>query len=214
VPPRSDLVWYAAYGSNLHAARLRYYLAGGRPAGARRHYPGCRDSRPPRRTVPMVLPGGIYFALESMAWTGGMAFYDPELPGRVAARGYLLTEAQFTDIASQEMYRTPGADRDLVDEVVTRGRVRLGPGRYETLIHAGTRDGHPLLTFTAPWRASEVEWTPPAPRYLAMIAGGIHQAHGWSAARITAYLAGRPGVAGRWSRAAVDQVVVRALRAR
>ncbi|WP_255597775.1 hypothetical protein [Micromonospora sp. RL09-050-HVF-A] len=32
-----ELLWYVAYGSNLHAARLGWYLAGaGRPAGCGR----------------------------------------------------------------------------------------------------------------------------------------------------------------------------------
>ncbi|MFC6016256.1 histone deacetylase [Plantactinospora solaniradicis] len=208
----ADLVWYAAYGSNMHAGRLRYYLAGGQPEGGRRRYPGCRDGRPPRRTIPVMLPGGIYFALESMAWTGGMAFYDPELPGRAAARAYLITAAQFADIATQEMYRPPGGDLDLIEAAVAQGRARLGPGRYETLVCAGTREGHPLLTFTAPWRAGEVEVASPAPRYLGLIASGIHEAHGWTAGEISAYLAGRPGIAGRWHSADVDEVVLRAVR--
>ena len=84
------MLWYVAYGSNLHAARLDWYLRGGRPPGGLRTYPGCRDCRPPRRTVPALIPGGVYFAGESRAWTGGMAFYDPQLPGRAAARGYLV----------------------------------------------------------------------------------------------------------------------------
>lgn len=36
------LVWYAAYGSNLAAARFRCYVVGGRPAGAARTYPERR----------------------------------------------------------------------------------------------------------------------------------------------------------------------------
>lgn len=105
------LVWYVAYGSNMHAARLAWYIGGGCPPGGRRTYPGCRDPRPPSRSVPVSLPGGIYFAGESRAWTGGMAFYDPQLPGVAAARAYLVTVEQFTDIAAQEMYR-PAGDPD------------------------------------------------------------------------------------------------------
>ncbi|MGW8332136.1 hypothetical protein ACWGLE_30040, partial [Streptomyces sp. NPDC055897] len=37
------LVWYASYGSNMHLDRLAHYIEGGRPAGAARSYPGCRD---------------------------------------------------------------------------------------------------------------------------------------------------------------------------
>ncbi|GGM31226.1 hypothetical protein GCM10012279_57650 [Micromonospora yangpuensis] len=196
--PRVELVWYVAYGSNLYAARLGWYLTGGCPPGGRRTYPGCRDGRAPRRTEPVLIPGGVYFAGESRAWTGGMAFYDPRLPGRAAARAYLVTVGQFADIAAQEMYRPPGSDLDLVAAAAT-GRVTLGPGRYETLLGVGRLDGVPMLTFTAPWTAADVPWTAPAPVYLAMIAGGLREAHGWPARRITAYLADRPGVAGRWS---------------
>ncbi|MFI9642912.1 histone deacetylase [Micromonospora sp. NPDC051925] len=195
-----ELLWYVAYGSNLHADRLGWYLSGGRPPGGLRSYPGCRDCRPPRRTLPVLIPGGVYFAGESRAWTGGMAFYDPELPGVAAARGYLLTRAQFADLAAQEMYRPPGDDLPALDVAVTDGRATIGPGRYETLLRVGVRDGLPMLTFTAPGRASDVEWTPPAPVYLRMIADGLREAHGWSAARTVDYLAGRPGVAGHWPR--------------
>ncbi|MFG1920775.1 histone deacetylase [Cryptosporangium sp. NPDC048952] len=204
----TDLVWYVAYGSNMHADRLRYYLAGGRPPGAARTYPGCRDPRPPRRTEPVFLDGGIYFALESRTWTGGMAFYDPRLPGRAAGRGYLLTAGQFADIAAQEMARRPDADLDLAEALAT-GSYRLGPGRYETLVCPGVLDGHPMLTFTAPWACADVEPTPPAPRYLGMIASGLHEAHGWDAETLTAYLADRPGVRGHWDPDAVADRVAR-----
>ncbi|MEV6798787.1 histone deacetylase [Micromonospora rifamycinica] len=195
-----ELLWYVAYGSNLHAARLGYYLAGGRPPGGLRSYPGCRDCRPPRRTLPVRIPGGVYFAGESRAWTGGMAFYDPALPGVAAARGYLLSRTQFADLAAQEMYRPPGDDLPALDVAVTDGRATLGPGRYETLLRVGTRDGLPMLTFTAPWRAADVTWNPPAPVYLRMIADGLREAHGWSPAGTVDYLADRPGVAGHWTR--------------
>lgn len=143
-----DRVWYTAYGSNLHRDRLTCYLAGGRPPGARRSYPGCRDHSPPLATVPVLLPGQLYFALESKTWTGGMAFYDPFDEGELPARAYLLTAEQFADIAAQEMYRAPGTDLDLTG-VLRTGRAQLGPGRYETLVCPGQLDGHPMLTFTA-----------------------------------------------------------------
>ncbi|MEV0152544.1 histone deacetylase [Micromonospora sp. NPDC050686] len=202
-----DPLWYVAYGSNMSAARLGCYLSGGRPPGGLRSYPGCRDGRPPRRSAPVLVPGGVYFAGESRAWTGGMAFYDPRLPGVAAARGWLLTGEQFADLAAQEMYRPPGADLAGIEAAVATGRATLGPGRYETLIRVGTRDGLPMLTFTAPWRAEDVSWNAPAPAYLGMLAGGLREAHRWPAARITDHLAGLRGVAGRWERAAVEELV-------
>ena len=90
----TDLVWYVAYGSNLSSQRLRCYLVGGRPLGGRRTYLGARNPSEPRQTRPVELPGGIHFAGESLAWGGGIAFYDPAATGRVFARAYLLEHAQ------------------------------------------------------------------------------------------------------------------------
>ncbi|GAA2468248.1 histone deacetylase [Streptomyces macrosporus] len=208
-PAAGRRVWYAAYGSNLHRERLTCYLAGGRPPGGARTYPGCRDRRPPARSLPIVLPGLLYFATESPVWTGGRAFYDPDAGGETPAHAYLLTVAQFSDIAAQEMYREPGTDPDLA-EVLARGRARLGPGRYETLVCPGLLDGRPVLTFTAPWRSGEVEKTPPSAAYLRHLAAGLMAAHGWSVERAARFLAGRPGAAARWTPEAVVELVERA----
>lgn len=152
-------VWYVSYGSNMSAARLGCYLEGGCPPGGTRHNPGARDRTPPRRSVPVDLPGTTYFAGESPQWGGGVAFYDHETPGYTAARGYLLTAGQLADVAAQEMYRVP-APGDPVEQIalaqVGSGadlRHELGPGRYETLVEVGRYDGLPLLTFTARRRA-------------------------------------------------------------
>ncbi|MER5268641.1 histone deacetylase [Actinosynnema sp. NPDC002837] len=197
------LVWYVGYGSNLHAERFRCYLAGGTPVGATRGYPGCRDTSPPLDTRALEVPGGIYFATRSPVWLGGRAFYDPTLPGSAAARGYLVTTAQFADVAAQEMYRDPGADLDLT-AVMADGRHVLGPGRYETLLHLGEHDGHPALTFTAPWSAADVEHTKPSAPYLTMLAAGLAETHGWTARRIADYLAGRTPF---WSAAEIAALV-------
>ncbi|NUT94199.1 MAG: histone deacetylase, partial [Saccharothrix sp.] len=68
-------------------------------------------------------------------------------------------------------------------------RHALGPGRYETLLHLGDHDGHPALTFTAPWRSQDVEHTAPSAPYLKMLKEGLRAAHGWTTDRIAAYLA-------------------------
>lgn len=194
----SNLVWYAAYGSNMHSARLAHYLRGGRPVGGSRTYPGCRDRRLPSRAIPVMLPGELYFALVSSVWGGGMGFYDPEQTNEVPARAYLVSAEQFSDIAAQEMHRCPGADLDLAP-VLASGRDRLGPGRYETLVCPGEIDGHPVLTFTAPWNLSAADLNAPTINYLANFASGLHEAHGWSIERSANYLAARPGVVGHWT---------------
>ncbi|MEV7217910.1 histone deacetylase [Kitasatospora cineracea] len=202
IPSSTPVVWYAAYGSNMHAGRLAHYIVGGRPPGGARTYPGCRDGRLPERTLPVLLPGTLYFALESTVWTGGMGFYDPAADGEMPARAYLVTAQQFSDIAAQEMHREPGADLDLT-LALELGSDRLGPGRYETLVCPGAIDGIPVFTFTAPWPLADAELNTPAAAYLANFATGLAEAHGWSLEQTADYLATRPGAAGRWSSAAV-----------
>ncbi|MCX4747317.1 histone deacetylase [Kitasatospora sp. NBC_01287] len=200
------LLWYAAYGSNLHLARLTAYLAGGRPPGGAHEHPGCRDPGPPRDIRAIQLPGRVHFALESLQWTGGMAFYDPLDPGPTPARAYLITAEQFADLAAQEMRRPPGTDLDL-REALAHGRAALGPGRYETLVHPGTLQGRPLLTFTAPWRTAEAPLAPPSAAYLRHLAAGLRESHAWDTPRIATYLATRPGAAGHWTPEALAELL-------
>jgi hypothetical protein len=199
---RPERVWYTAYGSNTHVDRLACYIRGGRPVGAARVCPGCRDPRMPVRSVAVELGGALYFATESPVWGGGRAFYDPRAGGRVWARAHLVTAEQFADIAAQEMYREPGAEIDLT-EVLTRGTAALGEGRYETLVCAGQVDGTPVLTFTAPWGGDDVRWNPPSAAYLRHLAKGLLSAGVWDARAVVSYLASCPGVAGHWSEEAV-----------
>jgi hypothetical protein len=194
-----ELLWYAAYGSNMHRERFDRYLTGGEHPGGARHYPGCRDPGPPRRTGPLTLPGRLYFATESPVWGGGRAFAARAGAGRTAATGYLIGRGQFADIAAQEMYREPGADLDLTGIIAGAARLWLGPGRYETLVVAGELDGWTVLTFTAPWGCHEVEWRAPSAGYLRHLGAGLLATHGWSAAEAGAYLAQCPGAEGHWA---------------
>ncbi|WP_017555825.1 hypothetical protein [Nocardiopsis baichengensis] len=201
-----DLVWYVSYGANTDAARLDCYVRGGAPGGGARANPGCRDRTPPRADRPVWLPGGVYFGLESPMWGGGLAMLDPDLPGAAPARAYLVGAGQFSDIAAQEMYRSPGRGPDPA-EAVGAGRAVLGEGRYETLLHCGDMDGLPMLTFTAHWSSREVEHTPPSAGYLRVIGAGLEAAHRWGPVRTAAYLASRPGAAGGWSAEQVRSVL-------
>ncbi|MGK5630736.1 histone deacetylase [Streptomyces sp. URMC 123] len=197
-----DLVWYTSYGSNTHSGRLARYLGGGRPAGGALTHPGCRDRGPARASAPVELDGVVYFATESLVWTGGRAFYDPDAPGRVLARAHLVTTQQFSDIAAQEMYGRPGGDLDLT-EVLRTGRAVLGPGRYQRLICPGTLDGHPLITFTAPWSLTDVAWNAPSEAYVRHLCAGLLEAGAWTPAAVAEYVASRPGAAGTWTPSAV-----------
>ena len=200
-------VWYVAYGSNLALGRFRCYLAGGRPAGGARVYPGCRDRSDPERIVAVEVPGRLVFAGESRVWGGGSAFYDAFAPGRVAGRAYLVTPDQLGDVAAQEMRREPGCEfaRDLaglladVDSIHT-----MGPGRYETVARVGEQDGVPMFTVTHGTVADLVPAAPTAP-YLRWIIAGLREAHGWPARRAADYLISAPGVDGAWT---FDELVV------
>jgi hypothetical protein len=186
-----DSIWYVAYGSNMAAARLRCYIEVGTPIGAHRAYTGCRDQAMPIASRAVVIPGQVYFALESATWTGGMAFYDPDADGQTAARAWLITTQQFADVLSQEMGRPIGDEIDFAR--LTPGvRLSLGPGRYETVVHIGDLDGHAMVTFTCPWRMDEVETTVPHPAYLRMLTSGLSEAHGWDELRAQAHFGQAP----------------------
>lgn len=204
------MIWYVAYGSNLAGDRMRCYLAGGRPAGAARTYTGCRDPRPARADRAVELDGGIYFAARSSVWGGGIAFYDPALPARTAARAYLLTPGQFADVVAQETHRDDLGDLDLTEALATGGQ-RLGPGRYETVLRVGTTGGLPMLTFTSPQSAAEAAaaaaLNPPSAGYLATLARGLRESHRWPAGRIATYLSGCPGARGSWPEPAVTALM-------
>ncbi|MEU2179358.1 histone deacetylase [Streptomyces thermolilacinus] len=205
-----DGVWYVAYGSNTEPGRLECYLRGGRPPGASRTYPGCRDGAAPRETRAVAVPGAVYFATRSPVWGGGRAFHDPYADGETTwARAHLVTAGQFCDIAAQEMYRDAGRDLDLA-AVVREGRQVLGGGRYETVACLGFLAGRPMLTFTAPWRMGAVPWRAPSAAYLRCLARGLVGAGPWGAPAVAAYLAGRPGAAGHWTRGRVLDLLVRA----
>jgi hypothetical protein len=191
--PTDGEVWYVSYGSNMSGTRLTCYLEGGVPPGSSHENPGARDPRPPRHSVGVELPGSVYFAGESGQWGGGVAFYDHETPGPAAARAYLVTAQQFADIAAQEMHRVPDPE-DPIEEIVLgglapelEGRHHAGPGHYETLVEVGAIAGAPMLTFTAPHGADHVDHNDPSPGYLAMLAEGLREAHGWDTPRIEAY---------------------------
>ncbi len=189
-------VWYAAYGSNMSAERLACYLAGGCPPGATRTYPGARDRTLPTDVRPLELAGCVYFAWHSATWGGGIAFYDPDGPGSSVGRAYRLTIGQLSDVLEQEMHREPGVDHD-IDELLAEGATVIGNGRYESLHVVGELDGEPVVTFTSPETMHAADHNEPAAAYVATMASGLVEGHGWGADRIVEYLLDRPGI-GTW----------------
>jgi hypothetical protein len=188
-----DPVWYVAYGSNMSAARFGCYISGGRPQGARRTYLGCRDRSPPLRDVGIRLAGGLTFAGESRVWGGGIAFYHPHADGELAARAYLLTFGQLSDVVAQEARRPVGSDLMLGSGVDRRWAV---PSQvYETVLQVGDRDGLPMMTITS---LQNLEPTTPSAPYLRTMLDGLGEAFGWTADERADYLLRAPGVTPAW----------------
>jgi hypothetical protein len=158
-----DPVWYVAYGSNMHAARFACYISGGRPRGARRTYLGCRDQSAPQRDIGIHLPGGLTFAGESTVWGGGIAFYNPAADGDLAARAYLLTFGQLSDVVAQEAKSSVGCDLVLGNGIARRWATLSRV--YETVLHVDDLDGLPMFTITS---LQSLEPTAPSEHYRAL----------------------------------------------
>lgn len=107
-----DLVWYAAYGSNLSRERFMRYLEGGRPEGSTFTEAGTPDPTPPRDSRAVVLRRRLVFAGWSHRWEGAtahlMAEHDPS--ARTLARLYLVSREQLESVCAQE-----GAAYELVE---------------------------------------------------------------------------------------------------
>ena len=188
-----DPVWYLAYGSNMNAARFGCYVSGGRPAGAHRTYLGCRDQSPPRCDVGIQLAGGLSFAGESTVWGGGIAFYDPHADGELAARAYLLTFGQLSDVVAQETRRAVG---DLALGTAADCRWALPSTTYETLLHVGDRDGLPMFTITS---LQNLDPAPPSAPYVRTMLDGLGETFGWTADERAQYVMRAPGVTPTWT---------------
>jgi hypothetical protein len=188
-----DPVWYVAYGSNMNSQRFGCYLSGGRPRGARRTYLGCRDPSPPVRDVGIHLAGGLTFAGSSTVWGGGIAFFDPRADGELAARAYLLTFGQLSDVVAQETRRPVG---DLALGSAADRRWPLPSITYETLLHVGDRDGLPMFTITS---LQNLAPAPPSAAYVHTMLYGLGETFGWTADERVDYLLRAPGVAPTWT---------------
>ncbi|MEZ5092996.1 histone deacetylase [Nocardioides sp.] len=188
-----ELVWYAAYGSNLLAGRFTCYLEGGRPPGAARTYVGCRDTRPWRASRPVAIPGQLCFGGLSPTWGGGLAFLTHPAAGEARGRGYLVTAGQLADLARQEARVGPEHRLTLTP---AGGRWHDVVPAYESVLGLGELDGHPAFTLTT---AGSLAAAPPAPAYVRTILAGLVETYGGTPAEHADYLLAAPGVAAGWS---------------
>jgi hypothetical protein len=180
-------IWYAAYGSNLSRARFDIYLNGGRPAGATRTYPGCRDNTPPTDDVIGELDAQLAFGGLSQTWGGGVAFIHSPADARTKSRMYLITLEQFEDVVAQENWLVPGT---LAIEPSTEQIVLDGEHTYRLVIPLGRHGGVPVLTVS---QLSTADIASPSAAYLRHMADGLRESHEMSTSDIVDYLAAAPG---------------------
>lgn len=184
-----DLVWYAAYGSNMAGRRLACYLQGGCPPGGLRGQTGARDPAPPRDARPVRIGHALRFADSSAVWGGGKAFVSTERRGWAYARAWLLSRDQFDDLCAQENGRRPGSAA--VPRVAQAGCIDMGNGPYDRLLHCGHLDGVSMVTLTSP--RSPDPRNPSVP-YLRIVKQGLEEAHGLGVLESAVYLASAEGV--------------------
>ncbi len=204
-PPSAgdDLVWYAAYGSNLWWARFRCYLEGGTPPGSTGDAnPGARDPSPPRADRAVRLPRRVVFAGRAASWGGGgVAFLDHTVVAggdRAWGRLWLVTVQQFADVVAQE--NGGGGDVDLVRDLgATPTELSIGVvtplaptsavhGRYTGILALDPVEGIPVVTCTSPAPVAPADANPPSAAYRRTLAQGLAECTDLDPAAIDAYL--------------------------
>ncbi|HYZ93780.1 MAG TPA: histone deacetylase [Actinomycetota bacterium] len=184
----TELVWYAAYGSNLSRARFYCYLHGGCPQGAGYDFPGCRDQSAPLEDRPFEIAPELAFGGTSRTWGGGVAFVDPDSTNGARARLYLITADQLADVVAQENWLEPGSVT--IDEF--EKETDLGADRtYGLVVPLGELEAKPVVTFTQHRGAALAR---PSIAYLQHIAQGLSESHALSIEEICAFLGTARGV--------------------
>ncbi|MFH5835820.1 gamma-glutamylcyclotransferase [Proteiniclasticum sp. C24MP] len=155
-----NLVWYAAYGSNMLEERFLHYIHGGCFRGKGRNQKPCADTSSPRAKRAYVFDHDMYYAKESGAWEhGGVSFLDVTKPGKAYGVAYLITEEQLNHLWIEENgghIPTPGISW------------------YDHKADLGTMDGYPVMTVT---NRRVLEKNEPGERYKNVLMEGLRENH-------------------------------------
>lgn len=212
-----NMLWYAAYGSNVNRTRFLEYIRGGTSRFNRATYPGCRNPQDPIRDYALAISRELYFARMSNVWAGAVAFVRPEASrSQTLGRAYLITDEQFVDLACQENGRRPG-DPEMqlhYDYARHHPESHFGPDParptgsaplwYGRILLLGTRESWPVFTITAEW-SGYADINPPARAYLKCIADGIRQLGRISEKALVEYFISKVGVRDRISRPVLER---------
>ncbi len=188
-------VWYASYGSNLLRQRFLAYLEGGAVPLSTTNAPqrGSRNPAPPSADQPYVLSHRLLFAHSAERWGGGAVAklaLQPDPNAVTQSRAWRINLGQMEDVFAQENRQHDVAPIDL-DTLMVDGSVTPYATWYGSLLHVGTINNEPVLTFTGPTPDHAVG--PAHSSYLRVIADGLAELRGWDRSEAAAYLAGCPG---------------------
>lgn len=195
----NNLVWYAAYGSNLLQERFICYIEGGKPEGAANEYPPCADTSAPREARNFDLQHELIFAKNSRNWQmGGVAFvkreHDPECA--TFARIYLITREQFHHVAQWETGGNPIDDINIDEAIAEGSTVFKRPSWYGLVVYLGEVDNIPVFTLTD--EAAITAYSKPSPQYLTQIVNGLRETYNYTNNEIYQYLKTKNGVVGNY----------------
>lgn len=191
-------VWYACYGSNLLKERFSCYIGGGRPANAKRVYPGCTNKTLPEKSKGITINGELYFAKSSKTWSGGGAgFIQSNFDKSIETLGrmYLITQQQFVDLVQQEIKFEGDFDIDLQQVIKNRSLDMKNNSWYGKIIYLGEDEDSPIFTFTNEDYLKD-EINPPHEFYLKIIIDGLKETYQMSDNEIEAYLKNKEGIKG------------------
>ena len=204
-------VWYATFAAGLSKENFLAVLAGGKPAGARRAYAGCRDKTPPQKDVFVSLPYELFFAGESKVWDGGLATLDVNRTNNAhtIAHAYLITVEQMEDLAAQENWldeplRLPLAKAMQQGHASIEGAHEADYAAYNELLYCGTREGYPIFTITA--LRPRLPYRPPSHAYTRTLCKGLAENTKMNVEAVVDYILSRPGVAGHYKKQTVTEL--------
>lgn len=210
---KNNLVWYACYGSNLKKERFLCYIKGGRQRGCKKYFKGCTDKSLPIASEKFIIPYQLYFAKESKAWNGGVAFIKSKLNindkkfafGRV----YLIKKQQFVQILRQENGKEIGNTSIKLDfDILEKKNYFILENQnlwYGKIINLGKRNRISVLTFTSKYDFKD--YNLPSKSYLKTIIEGIKETYKIKNEKIVDYLVSIPGIYGKIERKEIEKLV-------
>lgn len=153
-----NLVWYAAYGSNMLYERMLCYINGGTFRNQQGKQRVCTDTTAPRAKMNYEIPYDMYYGNQSGSWDGmGVSFLDGTKPGKAYGVAYLITKEQYEHIFKEEN----GGFEPRANSIWYTNKMKLGI--YNDI---------PVMTIT---NHKVVEKNPASQKYLQILMEGLRE---------------------------------------